>query len=139
MLKLSITKYFRGLYRLCECGCGILIPCINKRYEFSRFVLGHNIIGKQDKDHPMYKHGRYKERYKHVRINGKQIRTHIHVFQQYHQCCMLPWGDIHHINENKLDNRIENLQGMMHGKHSSIHMIDNKYASKSYQNGVKYS
>ena len=128
MLKLSITRYFRGLYRLCACDCGILIPIINKRLEFARFVSGHNIINKKGKEHPMYKHGKYQDRYKFVRINGKQIREHIHVFQQHYNCCMLPWGDIHHLNEDKLDNRIENLQGIIHGKHSSMHMMGNKYA-----------
>lgn len=42
-MKLSVINSFRGLYRLCACGCGFLIPCINKRGEFARIVKSHNI------------------------------------------------------------------------------------------------
>ena len=52
--------------------------------------------------------------------NGR-IRQHRKVFEDYYRCIVLPWGDIHHKNGKKDDNRIENLEGMVHGRHSSSH------------------
>lgn len=34
---------------------------------------------------------------------------------------------VHHINENRLDNRLENLKIMKQGQHSSQHMLGNDY------------
>lgn len=51
------------------------------------------------------------------------ILEHIYIFQEHYQCCMLDWGDIHHIDDKPEDenaNRIDNLQGMMHYQHASI-------------------
>lgn len=46
---------------------------------------------------------------------------HVDIFEDYHKCCMLSWGVVHHINEKRSDNRIENLQGMTKSKHTSMH------------------
>jgi HNH endonuclease len=43
-------------------------------------------------------------------IDGKQIREHPLVFQQYHKCCLLPGKAIRHINGINWDNRPENLE-----------------------------
>jgi hypothetical protein len=130
---ISITKAFKGLYRLCECECGTLITCTNKKSKLGRFVVGHNIIGKKGKDHPMYKHGKYVDNYPVIRINGIQIRTHVYVFQEYYQCCMLPWGEVHHKDGDIHNFDITNLEGYTHGSHKRIHMMGNKYAVKKKQ------
>jgi hypothetical protein len=55
-------------------------------------------------------------------INGKKIRMHRLIWEQYN--CKIPEGyDVHHINGIKTDNRIENLQLIKHGEHSSKHRI----------------
>ena len=125
-----IKKYESFVLGICNCGCLQPIPIRNKRRELSTFIYGHNIIYKKGKDHPRYKHGKYENNYKVIRINGKQIREHVHIFQEYHQCCMLPWGEIHHIDRNIHNNDISNLEGFLDSNHRRIHMIGNKYAIK---------
>jgi hypothetical protein len=51
---------------------------------------------------------------------------HRKVWEDVNNACLLPWTDIDHINKNPLDNRIENLRPMLHGKHRSYHMMGNK-------------
>jgi hypothetical protein len=49
------------------------------------------------------------------------IREHRLLFEQYYKCCLLSWSDVHHKNGNPIDNSKENLEGMMHYKHTIIH------------------
>lgn len=46
---------------------------------------------------------------------------HREIYQTYYHCCLLKWGHVHHLNGNKEDNRIENLQGITIKKHNSLH------------------
>mgnify|MGYP003962686725 CR=1 FL=1 len=39
--------------------------------------------------------------------------------------------NIHHINEDKLDDRIENLQKMLHGEHTRLHWTGKKHSEKT--------
>lgn len=116
-----IRRYKPFVLGFCACGCGIEIKIRNKRCELCRFIRGHNITGKKGKDHPMYKHGKYTDNYPIIRINGVQKRIHVYIFEQYYQCCMLKWGDVHHIDENRNNNDISNLQGYTHSSHMKLH------------------
>jgi HNH endonuclease len=49
------------------------------------------------------------------------VLEHIFVFEMFHQCCMLKWGVVHHINGIRTDNRPENLAGMTRGAHTTLH------------------
>lgn len=55
-------------------------------------------------------------------LNG--IRAHRLVFETRYKCCLLSWAHIHHINRNRHDNRIENLQGMTNKQHMKFHCHD---------------
>jgi hypothetical protein len=105
-VRISITRYFKGLYRRCLCGCGELIPCVNKKRQLCNFKHGHHIRGKYarfgDKNN-MWIGGRFFHKssgywylsgmYDHPNANNKGlIAEHIYNFTMFNKCCMLPWG-----------------------------------------------
>jgi hypothetical protein len=58
--------------------------------------------------------------YKRINKNGKNLMLHRHIWEQ--NFGIIPEGHIiHHINKNKLDNRIENLMLLDIKTHNKIH------------------
>jgi hypothetical protein len=114
--------------KLCECGCGGTINTyVRWKSEIRRFVKGHSSRGSNN---PAWKGGRTVEYRGYILIkkpdhkfatrNG-YIMEHRIIWEEYNKACLLPWADIHHINQIKDDNRIENLHVMMHRIHVSLH------------------
>jgi hypothetical protein len=63
-----------------------------------------------------------KEGYYYVSYMGQNVPLHHLIFCEYHKIPNIPLGYvIHHINENKIDNRVENLQMMTQSKHAEHH------------------
>jgi hypothetical protein len=63
-----------------------------------------------------------------------RILEHVYFYQQYHQCCMLKWAVVHHIDENPINNMPWNLQGMMRYEHQSYHNNKRQYRRKDHSN-----
>ena len=115
-------------FKPCECDCGRLIPLINKKGKPARFFHGHNAVGKNNWQ---WKNGettnsqgyRLIRSKNHIKASkgGYYVRKHVLIFEEHHKCCMLPWSVVHHIDRNKQNNNIENLQGMMRTIHQSLH------------------
>ena len=68
------------------------------------------------------------ERYQRTKRHG--VYEHVIVYEEYYKCCILPWGNVHHKNWIRDDNRPENLEGMMAPDHIRLHMKGNQYAKK---------
>jgi len=83
-------------------------------------------------NNPMWKGGTTFHRgYRYIRINGKYIREHRFIIEKHIGRSLMPFEVVHHINGNKLDNRIENLEILNindhHKKHYHIDKIIGKY------------
>lgn len=109
MLKKTEKDSINNNLNLCACGCGQSCK--------KRFVNGHNKgrfkTGKR-------KNGFYVE----ILIDNRtyQLR-HRKVFEEFHKCCLLKWGIVHHIIPVKKggNDNIENLQGMTDSQHKKLH------------------
>lgn len=57
-----------------------------------------------------------------IRQNGRKIRVKSHrlILERHLRRHLLPSEDVHHINGDKADNRIENLVVINHGEHSRL-------------------
>lgn len=68
-----------------------------------------------------------------VWINGKRIayRYHRWIMEQHIGRKLSPQEVVHHKNENVLDNRIENLEIMAFGKHTSHHNLQRAAINKA--------
>ena len=112
----------------CACGCGTSLEPLDKYGRFRRFVHGHNGTGRLHYD---YKGGKYINdsgyvmilRPKHPRASSNgYVREHILVMEAYLRRPLKPNEIIHHINRNRQDNRIENLECCnSHAEHMAKH------------------
>lgn len=62
--------------------------------------------------------------WEHTRTMSKNYRK---VFERYHQCCLLPGVDIHHIDGDHNNNHPENLQAVTLQEHYDIHKSQNDH------------
>lgn len=107
-------------YQYCKCGnCNELIPIRDKRNRPIKYKKGHH----------HFKYGRIKNYHGYIMIydprhpfSNKQgyIFEHRIIMENKLNRYLLPNEDIHHINEIRDDNRIENLLVLTHGQHSSL-------------------
>jgi HNH endonuclease len=132
----------------CGCGCGQLTPRFDKRGRPRKYIQYHHtegrfFLGFKHKDeskkkmslhrsganHGMWKGGRYLAakgyyyRYKpdhHFASKDGYVMEHRLVWENTNNAILLPWADVHHVDGNHINNRIRNLQAMMHGQHTIL-------------------
>lgn len=125
---------FKGLYKLCECGCNTLIPMINKRKKFARFFYNHHNKGENN---PNFKgitieDNKYELIYSPhhpFRDYKKRVRKHRLILEKYLSekynmvIYILPYFDVHHIDGNPSNNDPNNLIAIPRRIHASIHFL----------------
>lgn len=72
--------------------------------------------------------GNGKEPYIRIRVNGRRVLLHRHIFET-HVRPLEPNEIVHHKNENKRDNRPENLEAMDRAAHLAEHgyFLNNRF------------
>lgn len=76
------------------------------------------------KDCPHWKGGYIdKSGYRYFRIDSRKIAEHRYIMEQHLGRRLLKDEHVHHINENKLDNRLENLALLDNHSHPRLHAI----------------
>lgn len=74
------------------------------------------------KDNPAWKGGFVnKLGYKVISVDGEARLEHRHLWEEHYDKKIPKGHQIHHINGNRLDNRIENLQLMTNSEHQKLH------------------
>jgi hypothetical protein len=54
-------------------------------------------------------------------MESKSKKIYRKIFEEYHQCCLLPYIEIHHIDGNHNNNIVENLMPVTALEHYEIH------------------
>jgi hypothetical protein len=74
--------------------------------------------------------GKNKSGYICVKVKGKSYLLHRLVMEKHLKRKLLATEIVHHINENQLDNRIENLEVMTRAEHIRLHHCGKKRPKK---------
>jgi len=135
-------------YKFCECGdCNKLIKEKDDRGRPRRFKLGH-VHKLYDLKKGSEAHGwrggkpKHTEGYEWIwvpegypnRSKLGYILLHRYIYQEYYKCCLLKGIIVHHKDENKLNNSIDNLQPVTRGQHNKIHKNFDKLTEAKNKN-----
>jgi hypothetical protein len=100
----------------CKCGTVKNVNLKSIRYGKSKSCgCYRNTLYKKTKfgkGNPKWKGGKTinSQGYIEIRVEGSYVKEHRYVYEQNYGIKLLPHQNIHHINGDRLDNRIENLE-----------------------------
>lgn len=83
------------------------------------------IVPLRGEDHPFWKGGRWiAQGYVYIRVDGTPVLEHRHLMEMHLGRRLDDHEVVHHINHDKTDNRLENLQVMTRAEHLIEHLPD---------------
>lgn len=71
--------------------------------------------------HHSWKGGSINKGYRLIRVNGKRVSEHRHIMEQHLGRKLKRSEQIHHINGDSLDNRVENMMVLTNAEHQRLH------------------
>jgi len=95
----------------------------NPMYGKKPWNKGKRIPEMSGENHPNYKGGWIQDGYKFMYKNGRQIGEHTYTMEQHIGRRIKSNEVVHHLNGDRLDNRIENLELLTRREHMKIHDI----------------
>jgi len=119
----DISKIKKRIYYCDDCYikicklCGKKFKAYNMRMKFccKEHALKYNVQKRRHKEKTV-KYDKING-YNKIKINGKWIREHRYIMEKHLGRKLKPNEDVHHINKNKIDNRVENLQIVQRNHH----------------------
>jgi hypothetical protein len=137
----TLKSYPSFILGKCKCNCGEDIPIRTTYGTLSKYKHGHNRLDYfkttifNGEDHYNWKGGRYKDKrtgYVYLytpnhpfKNKDNKVAEHRLVYEEYYKCCLLPFTQLHHVNKQRDDNRIENLIPTYNGIHrTKYHRLD---------------
>lgn len=135
----QLKRHLRSPLKKCECSeeCQEMMHSVAKNGLKAKYKFGHFPKGKNSKS---FKGGKiYNRSGGYISILKPDhpfcdslgyVKEHRLIYEEYYNCMLLRYVDIHHINKIKTDNRIENLQPVYKKKHRHIHNIGNHKPKK---------
>lgn len=135
MLSISLYRYFKGYYKLCQCGCKGLTNIFDKQGRIKKFIHGHNNRNKRIN----YKNGKTKRKDGYIMIrkpyfiysdSNNYVMEHRYVYYIYLSILngkptYIEGLSVHHINGNKTDNLRPdlNMQLLTRSEHQKLHKL----------------
>jgi hypothetical protein len=92
-------------------------------------VSHYNYKGYIQKDTHGYKNV-FNPEFKNRIRKDSRMKLHRVIYENHYKCCLLPYIIVHHIDGNKDNNNIENLQPLTKSQHITIHNMGNKHGMK---------
>ncbi len=112
----------------------------HKAKVIKNLVNGKNAMGANN---PAWKGGRAKKgrkkdgQYILLRMNGVYVAEHRYVMELYLGRKLTSKEHVHHINGDKTDNKVENLQVMSNTEHLRLHHQDPEYIRRKSESMIK--
>ena len=123
----------------CACGCGTTMERLDKYGRVRDFIHNHHRNGHKAKpgeydnragvNASNWKGGicKHKDGYIMILSRGHPFEDSRHyvmehrlIWERHNNAILLPWADVHHINGDKKDNRIQNIRAMMKRDHTIL-------------------